>query len=220
VGWDKKPDEPDNEAVMRRSLLLTLGQLDDPNVIAEAKRRFDGLLKDPNSLTGSGRLTVLNIVAQHADAATWEQLHALARNDREVTDRTRLYGDLGSAHDAALADQALALSLTQEPSATDGPEVISAVAGEFPDKAWDFAIAHRAQVDAMLEPTSRTTYFTSIASGSSDPAMPAKLEAFAKTAPASARGEFAKALATIRYRQHVAQTVLPEADRWIAAHGR
>ena len=74
------------------------------------------------------------------------------------------------------------------------------------------------QVDALLEPTSRTTYFTNVASGSSDPAMTGKLEAFAKTAPASARGEVEKALATIRYRQQVVQKRLPDADRWIAAH--
>ena len=38
----------------------------------------------------------------------------------------------------------------------------------------------------------------------------------AKTTPASARGEIDKALATIRYRQQVAQRRLPDADRWIA----
>jgi aminopeptidase N len=220
VGWDKKPGEPDNDAILRKSVLNTLSQLDDPAVIAEARRRFDGLLKDPNSLIGSARLTVLNIVAEHADAATWDQLHTLARDDHEVTDRTRLYGLLGSAKDPALADKALALALTKEPSTTDAPELIASVAGKFPDKAWAFAIAHRAEVDEMLEPTSRTTYFTNIASGSASPAMADKLEAFAKTAPASAHGEVEKALATIRYRRQVAEKRLPEADRWVASRGR
>ncbi len=216
VGWNKAPGESDNVALLRRSLLLTLSQLDDPAVVAEARQRFAVLLKDPDSLKGSDRQTVLNIVARHADAATWEQLHTLAQNDRDVTDRTRRYADLGAAEDPALADRALALALTKEPSPTDAPEVISAVAGNFPDKAWDFIIAHRAAVDTLLEPTSRTTYYANTASGSSDAGMPAKLEGFAKTAPASARGEIEKALATIRYRQQVVQKRLPDADRWIA----
>jgi len=220
VGWDKKPGESDNDAILRRSVLSLLSRLDDPAVIAEARRRFVGLLKDPNSLHGSDRLTVLNIVAEHADAATWDQLHTMAQNDHEVTDRTRLYAALGSAKDAALADKALALALTKEPSATDAPVIIAAVSDEFPEKAWDFITAHRAQVDEMIEPTSRTTYFTNIASGASDPGMAAKLEAFAKTAPASARGEIDKALAVLRYRQQVVEKALPDADRWIASHGK
>jgi len=220
VGWDKKPGEPDNDAILRRSVLDVLSTLEDPAVIAEARRRFEGLVKDPNSLSGQDRLTVINIAAEHADAATWAQLHAMAMNDREVTDRTRLYGQLGAAKDPALADKALALALSKEPSATDAPEIIAAVSGEFPEKAWDFVIAHRAQVDAMLEPTTRTTFFTRIASGASSPAMAAELEAFAKTAPGSARGEVDKALATIRYRQQVAEKRLPDADRWLASHGR
>jgi aminopeptidase N len=220
VGWDKRAGEADNVAVLRRSLLLALSQLDDPGVIAEARKRFAVLLKDPNSLSGSERQTVLNIAARHADEATWDQLHALAQADRDVTDRTRRYADLGSAEDPALADRALALALTSEPSATDAPSIIAAVADNFPDKAWAFVMAHRAQVEAMLEPTSRTTFFTNLASDSADPAMPAKLEAFAKTVPASARGEVDKALAAVRYRAQVAQKRLPDADRWIASRGR
>jgi aminopeptidase N len=218
VGWDKRPGEPDNVAVLRRDLLVALGQFDDPAVVTEARRRFAGLLADPNSLTGTARLTVLGIVAAHADAATWDQLHALAQKDSDVTDRTRLYASLGEAHDPALADRALALAMTSEPSATDAPDIISAVARNDPDKAWDFIVAHRAEVDRMLEPTSRTTYFTTVASGSADPEMPGKLEAFAKTAPASAHGEVEKALSAIQVRREVVQKRLPEADRWLAAH--
>jgi hypothetical protein len=145
-------------------------------------------------------------------------LHAMAQKARDITDKTRLYRNLGVAEDPALADRALALALSKDPSPTDAPEIISGVAGEFPDKAYDLVMAHRAQVDALIEPTSRTTYYANIATGSHDQAMPAKLAAFAKTVPASARGEVDKALASIRYRQQVVEKALPAADRWIAAH--
>jgi aminopeptidase N len=217
VGWDRRPGEPDNVALMRRDLLATLGRLDDPAVVAEAHRRFKRLVEDPASLSGADRLTVIGIAAEHADAATWDQLHAMAQKDRDVTDRGRLYAALGSAHDPELVDRALALALSGEPSATDAPDIITAAAGNDADKAFDFIIAHRAQVDAMIEPSSRTSYFTNIAGVSSSPAMPAKLGAFAGSAPASARGEVDKALASVRYRQEVTQKRLPEADRWIAA---
>jgi len=218
VGWDARPGEPDNVAILRRSLITALSQFDDPGVIAEARRRFAAYLAQPDSLSGTNRQTVLAIVAAHADAATWGQLHLLAQQATDITDKTRLYRLLGSSHDPALADRALALSLTKDPSPTDAPELITAVGGVFPDKAFDFIIAHRAQVDPLIEPTSRTSYFTSVADGSADPAMLTKLAAYAATVPASSRGEVDKAVAEIRFRQEVVGKRLPEADRWLAAH--
>jgi len=218
VGWDAKPGESDNVATLRRSLITALGEFDDPAVIAEARRRFAAYITAPDSLRGTNRQTVLAIVAGHADAPTWDQLHTLAQQAIDVTDKTRLYRYLGTSHDPALADRALALSLTKDPSPTDAPELITAVGGVFPDKAYDFIIAHRAQVDPLIEPTSRTSYFAGVADGSADPAMLAKLAAFAATVPASSRGEVDKAVAEIRFRQEVTGKRLPEADRWLAAN--
>jgi aminopeptidase N len=218
LGWDARPGEPDNDALLRTVLLTTLGDFDDQAVIAEARRRFAAYLANPGSLTSATRQTVFRIVASHADGATWDQLHALARQATDPTDKTRFYRYLAIGRDPALADRALALALTNEPSPTDAPELISGVAENFPDKAFDFAIAHRAAVEAMVEPTSRTTFFTSLGGQSRDPAMDAKLTAFAATVPASARGEIAKALASIAYRLEIIGKRLPEVDRWLAAH--
>ncbi|HZZ68250.1 MAG TPA: M1 family metallopeptidase, partial [Phenylobacterium sp.] len=113
LGWDAKPGEPDNDALLRTTLLTTLGRLDDPAVVAEAKRRFAAWLAAPDSLTGATRQTVLRIVADHADAAIWDQLHTLAQSATDPTDKTRFYRYLGVSHDPALADRALALALTK-----------------------------------------------------------------------------------------------------------
>jgi len=218
LGWDPTPGEPDNNAVLRRTLIATLGQLDDPAVIAEARGRFRAFLAAPDSLSGSTRQTVLQIVAGHADAETWERLHELARQATEVTDRSRLYSLLGASHTPGLADRALALALTSEPSATDAPALIRSVARNFPDRAFAFALAHRAAVDALLEPTFRTRFYTGLAGGSQDPAMPAKLDAFAATIPANSRGEITRAIAAIRYRLDIVAKRLPEVDRWLGDH--
>ncbi|MDB5449209.1 MAG: aminopeptidase [Phenylobacterium sp.] len=218
VGWTPAPGEPDNVALLRTSLIAALGEFDDPAVVAEARRRFAAYLKDPQSLTGSIRSTVLDVVAAHANPTTWEQLHQLARASITPTDKSRLYRRLGASHDPALADRALALALSGEPVATDAPGIISAVANAYPEKAFDFALAHRAAIEAMLEPTSRTTFFTGLGGRSHDPAMARKLAAFARTAPASSRGEADKAIAAVRVRIDVATKRLPEVDRWIATH--
>ena len=161
---------------------------------------------------------MLQIVADHADAATWDQLHALAQKATDATDKSRFYRYLGVSHDAALTDRALALALTKEPPATDAPTLISAVAQDHPEKAFNFALDHRGAVDAMVEPTSRTSYFANLAAGAKSTAILPKLTAFALTVPASARGEITKATSNISYRAEIIEKRLPEVDRWLAAH--
>jgi len=220
LGWDPKAGEPDNVATARRAVLSTLGQLGDPAVVAEARRRFERWLAQPETLTGAGRRTVLAIAAANADVRTWEAIHAQAKASKDITDRGRLYGYLGASADPALADRALRLALSGEPTPSEAPSIIAAVADEFPDKAFDFAMANRAKVNELLEPTSRTSYYADLAQGSRQPAMLQKLAKLAATVPASSRGEVEKAEAAVRYRVGVIEKRVPEMDRWLATSGR
>ena len=219
LGWDAKPGEADNEAILRRSVLTTLADLGDAATLAEARRRFERYLIDPSTLTGAGRRTVLAIVAANAGAATWDALHQQARASKDITDRARLYRYLGAGKDPALADRALQLALSGEPSPTETPGIITSVGGVYPDRAYDFAIANRAVIEALLEPPARVSYFAGLATISRDPAMLDKLTRFAATVPASSRGEVEKALASIRFRLSLIKDRVPEMERWLAADG-
>jgi aminopeptidase N len=218
VGWDPRAGEADNAASLRGDLIEALGDLDDPAVAAEARRRFEASLAAPDQLTGAMRNAIQGVVARNADAAAWDQLHALARAAAGTPERNRLYRLLGSAEDPRLAQQALALALSGEPAPTTAPAIIAAVSRLHPDAAFDFALAHRTQVEALLEPTSRTGFFTGLARTSADPTMLDKLDAFARTIPPSSRNEVAKAQSEVRRRRAFAEQRLPEIDRWIAAH--
>lgn len=219
LGWDAKAGESDNTAVTRRNVLSQLGELGDPATVAEARSRFQAWLKDPATLTGAARRTVLSIVAANADEPTWEAIHAQAKASRDPTDRARLYGYLGASENPVLADKALALALSGEPKPTEVPGLVAAVASAFPDRAYDFAIENREKLEEFLEPTSRTTYFADLATASRDPAMLGKLAKLKATVPASSRGEVEKAEAAVRYRLDVIRTRLPEMDRWLATSG-
>ncbi|HEX7886180.1 MAG TPA: M1 family metallopeptidase [Phenylobacterium sp.] len=218
LGWDATPGESDNTAVTRRNVLSQLGHLGDAATIAEARRRFDVWLKDPSTLTGAARRTVLSIVAANADDAAWEAIHAQAKASKDPTDRARLYGYLGASNNPALADRTLALALSGEPRPTEAPGIIASVAKPFPDKAYDFAMANREKLESFLEPTSRISYFTGLATGSRDPAMLGKLAELKATIPASTRGEVEKAEAAVRYRLSVIDARVPEMDRWLSAN--
>ena len=219
LGWEAKPGEADNDAVLRRSVLTTLGNLGHPATVGEARRRFDRYLADPSTLTGAGRRTVLVIVAANADTATWEALHQQAKASKDITDRARLYRYLGSSQDPVLAERTLKLALSGEPSPTETPGIIAAVSGVFPDMAYDFALANRAKVEGLLEPTQRSGFFPQLATTSRDPAMLDKLTRYIATIPASSKGEVDKALGSIRVRLGLIKDRVPEMERWLAANG-
>jgi aminopeptidase N len=70
----------------------------------------------------------------------------------------------------------------------------------------------------MVEPTSRTSYFAGLASGSLNPGMVGKLNTFAQTVPASARPAITRTIAAINFRQDIIKNRLPQVDGWLAAH--
>jgi aminopeptidase N len=168
---------------------------------------------------GPLRTTILGIVATHADAATWDRLHAMARDEHNPLVRQQLYRLLGAAQDAALARRALDLALTDEPGATNSSALIAAVSGEHPDMAFDFALAHRAQVEALVDASSRSRYLAALGGRSHDPAMIEKLQTYAEQhmTPQS-RGSVDRAIAAIRDRIRVRQERLPDITRWLEAH--
>jgi len=219
VGWNAKPGEDANTALLRSDLLAALNQLDDPQVIAAARSRFAAFVNNPASLTGDLRSSVLDIVAAHADAASWEQLHSLAKSAPSSLEKRQFYLLLGQAHDRALAQHALDLALGDEAPVTMRPALIRSVAEYFPDMAFEFAVAHAEAINAMLEPDSRNEFIPGLANVSHDPAMIAKLDAYAGAhIPATARQMTVKVEASVVYAAMVRDKRLPEVDAWLKRH--
>ncbi|MGC9953123.1 MAG: M1 family metallopeptidase [Rhizomicrobium sp.] len=221
IRWSAKPGEDANASLLRMALLAALNRLDDPKAIAKARRYFTVYVKNPARLSGDLRSSVLSIVAAHADAATWEQLHALAKNAQSSLEKRQFYALLGAVHDRALAERALDLALSDEAPVTMRPAVVDSVAAYYPEMAFDFTEAHFDAINTMLEPDSRNEFAPQLAQSSTDPAMIAKLEAFAGAhIPATARQATVKAEAAIAYAAMVRAKRLPEIDRWLKRHRR
>ena len=216
LGWSARANEPATDAVLRSELIGTLGFMGDPEVVAEANRRFAA--NDPSVQAGPLRQTILGIVAYHADAATWDRLRTMARGERNPLVRAQLYRLLGAARDEALARRALDLALTDEPGATNASQIISAVAGGHPDLAFDFALANHERVEALVDASSRSRFLAALGSGSADPAMIDKLGRYAERhmTPQS-RAPADRAIASIRDRLRVRTEQLPHISRWLEA---
>ena len=217
VGWDARPGESFNTTILRSSVLGALGRFDDPAVVVEARRRFAVYLKDPASLSGSKRRDVLGIVAYNADTATWEQLHTLARTATSWLEKQEYYNLLGSVYDPVLARRALDLAATDEPDPTVRPAIVSLVADDHPEAAFDFVVAHWDVFSQLIEPGSQYEYVPNLLSGANGLQVLDRLEAFAAVhIPTSADQDKRKVTALVRFVASIRTERLPEIDRWLA----
>jgi aminopeptidase N len=124
---------------LRRNLLAHLGAWGDQEVVADARRRFAAFMRDRASLAPDEQAMVLTIVAQNADAATFDQLHAIAKGAKNETEVRRFYPILMRVRDPQLAAQAAAIALSPEiPPQADVLRLglVLALAGEHPQLAW------------------------------------------------------------------------------------
>lgn len=220
IGWTANAADPAPVQLLRTQLIGTLAGLGDEAVIAEARRRFAAGPDDATAMPAALRSTITGIVAHYADAATWDTLHAMAKAEKTPLIKDQMYSMLSIAKDKALAQRALDLALTEEPGATNSSGMIGAVSGAHPDMAFDFALAHREQVDKLVDSTSQARYYPGIGGGSSDRAMIGKLRAYAERhiAPGS-RTATETAIANIEYRLKVREQRMPAIDAWLQAHG-
>jgi hypothetical protein len=140
LGWNEKPGETPDVQRLRRTLIRDLGAWGDQGVIEEARRRFKAFLVDHGSLSPDDQTVVLPIVAEYADAATFEQLHALAKAAANEPELERFYLALMSVRDPALAAQAAKIPLSPEippQAAAARLRFIAGLADNNPQLAWN-----------------------------------------------------------------------------------
>ena len=176
VGTAPRAGEPVLDTTLRPTLIEELGKVGDRMVAAEALRLF----ASPATIPGSLKATWLAVVARNADAATWDQLHALAKGASGAVERTTYYELLGAAKDDALARRALDLALTDEPGPTVSSGMISTVAGEHPEMALDFALLHLDAVRKLVDTSGWSRFLAGLGSGSRKQATVDKLDAYAR----------------------------------------
>ena len=186
LGFEPKDGESLPDADLRATLIAGFGTMGDPQVVAEARRRFAQLATNPKAMDGPLKTTWLNIVARNATRAEWDAIRKMAAASNSAVERQFLYTLLGRPADASLAAAARELALGDEPGKTTSAAIISASAALHPDATFDFALANRARIEALVDAQSRVTFIAGLGGQSTDPAMLDKLAAFKTTIPADA----------------------------------
>jgi aminopeptidase N len=217
IGWEAKAGESVPTALLRTQMIGTLANLGDKDVIGEARRRFAAQKTDPKAVPVPLRKTITAIVARNADASTWNQLHDEAKAETTPLIKDQLYAMLSVAKDDALAKQALDLALTSEPGATNSAGMIRIVSYDHPDMAFDFAVAHREQVDKLVDSTSSSRYYPALGASSFKPEMIDKIKAYADAHIAEGSRRVANTvIANIQYRMMIRNDRLSDVDAWLA----
>lgn len=223
IGWDRKPNEPAEDGLLRPRLLRALGDFGDQEVLAEAKRRFESFLQNPSSLRPGLRDTVTRLAGRNADRPTYDALLRLARQATDAGERVRYYTAAASATDGSLARETLAITLTDELPTTLVGSLIFTVAwsGERPDLAVEFVRGNFEVLAARQGPNFRNYFLSNLMAVFDDAARAAELAAFAP-AQASSGGRIVaeRSQAAILAGADFRARVLPLVDDWVRRAAR
>jgi aminopeptidase N len=216
LGFEPRDNESVADANLRAQLLGTLGAMEDKTVLEQAQRRLAALASDPRTIDGPLKSTWLRIAARNASAQEWDLLARLAAESTSTVERQTYYELLGSVQEAALAQRALDFALTGQ-AGTTSAAIIAAVAANHTDLAYDFALANREKVNALLDAAARSEYFADIAANARDPSMIAKLETLRRTVNEDERRPIDRTIGQLRQRFTDEPRMAQEITAWLGA---
>ncbi|MCU4185432.1 M1 family metallopeptidase [Acidiferrimicrobium sp. IK] len=151
LGWDAAPGEADRAAICRGRLLGVLGTVGaDPEVRAEAARRFGSDRDGGDALAPDLRGAVVNVVAAAGGAGEWEALLERYTTVTNPQEKVRYLFALTQTPDPALLRRTLDLCLSDEVRNQDAPYVVPMVLANRAGGAWawDWVTGHW---DAVLD---------------------------------------------------------------------
>src|SRR6476661_3400496 len=218
LGWEPKPNEPPNAGRLRASLIGALGYLNDPEIIAGCRERFQKYLAHPESLPPDLRAPVLAVVGRYADEKTWDKLHELGLKTTSIEDQQNYYEALACASNPKLVKKTLAIALTDELPTSRAIFLVSRVARDsgHPDIAWEFAKANMKALLAKVDAAGANRYAPSLFTFFSDSSRAHELKNYAakSLAPASA-SEVAKVVDEIQFRAEFKDRLALQLNAWI-----
>ena len=220
VGWERKPGEQATRMLLRASLIRGLGVLNDSDVIAGCRSRFDAYLSDPGAVPPDLRPAVFAVVGRYADAGIWEKLHKLGLKTASTEEKQYLYEALASAIEPKLITRTIALALTDELPTSRASMLLPFAArhGEHPELVWQYAQQHMKALLAKQDALGLDGFTAGLFTFFSDPKDAETLERYAKTdLPSSAARSVAKAVDEIGFRAEFKERLIPQLKTWIGA---
>ena len=216
VGLEPRAEDTPLDTNLREVLLGSLGNAGDARVLSAARSYLPKLQSDSGAIPPAIRRPMLRAVAINATPADWDALLALTRAEKSPVVRTGYIGLLGIASDEALAKRSLELLKSDEFTAPQRADLLSAIASKHPELAFDFAVANADLVNSWLETSTRSSYIVQLAGLSNDPATVAKIQDYAsKKLPATSQGPAKRVVTAIQNRASYAERLRPAVSKWV-----
>src|SRR5438477_6607433 len=222
VGWELTKGEVAAATNLRAGLISALGDLNDPEIIAGCRERFEKYLANPASLAPDLRPPVLAVVGRYADEKTWSKLHELGLKTTSIEEKQNYYSALAESIDPKLVQKTLAIALTDELPTSRAIFLVPAVARDsgHPDIAWEFAKANLKTLLAKTDAAGANSYAPSLFTFFSDDSRADELKSYAKTnLPPSSAPDVAKVLDEVQFRTEFKKRLAPELNAWIEQKG-
>jgi aminopeptidase N len=223
LGWEPKPGEAPSAGSLRASLIKALGDLNDPEIIAGCRERFEKYLANPASLIPDLRAPVLTVVGHYADEKTWNTLHALGLKTTSIEDKQNYYNALACAADPKLGNKTLAIALTDELPTSRAIFLVSRVARDsgHPDIAWEFAKTNMKALLAKVDAAGANRYAPSLFTFFSDDSRADELKNYAKkNLPHATAPEVAKAVDEIQFHAELKNRLATQQNAWLEKKNR
>jgi aminopeptidase N len=218
LSWDPKQGEPPTTGNLRASLIEALGDLNDPEIVAGCRERFEKYLANPASLAPDLRPAIFAIVGRYADEKTWTKLHELGLKTTSIEEKQNYYNALACATDLKLVKKTLAIALTDELPTSRAIFLVPKVARDsgHPDIAWEFAKANMNSLLAKTDAAGVNRYAPSLFTFFSDNSRADELKTYAKNnLPPASAPEVAKAVDEIQFRAEFKKRLTSQLNAWI-----
>jgi aminopeptidase N len=212
LGQTSAAGEAANQTSLRASVWRAQAVFGDPEALTRARKIYasgEGAVADQR--------TALDIVAQSADAATFEALLAKAKQTRDPQIKAHIFEAMARAADPALSRRMVEIALGPDVPAGTPPRLLGEAGAANPDATWA-ALAPHLSGKLPIDEQEAWLVVAAIASGSADPARIADIRAYgAAHVPADARRPIESAVGSIKLNERVRAKALPDIDRWVAA---
>ena len=218
LGWEPKEGEPPSAAILRASLISTLGDLNDPKIVAGSRQRFENYLADPESVAPDLRPAVLSVVGRYADEKAWNKLHELGLKTTSIADKQNYYNALAQGADPKLISKTLAIALTDELPTSRAVFLVARVARDsgHADIAWEFAAANIKTLLAKTDAAGANRYAPSLFTFFSDESRSNQLRAFADARLSAASApDVARAVDEIQFRAEFKKRLTSQLVVWL-----
>ena len=224
LGWAATAGETPGLEQLRRTVIGDLGAWGDAGIVAEARWRFAALVADRGAIRPDEQETILGIVARNADAATFAQLHALARSARNEAEVSRYFAALMHVRDPQLAERAVEIALSAEvppQAAALRLGFVFAIGDEHPQLSWRTFTAHDASLMAPHEPFVPVVIAERIPVAMWKAVPPDQLEAWVTAhVPAEMAPNVARGMEEARFRIELRRALVEAADAYVRARPR